>query len=440
MKKIAVGLIGFGTVGTGVVKIVQKHAALLRQRTGVPIELKRIADLDTKTDRGVALQKGVLTSDVRAVIDDPGIDIVVELIGGIEPARTFMLEAIAGGKHVVTANKALLAGHGHDIFKAAARSGVDVAFEASVAGGIPIIRTLQEGFVSDRILSFYGILNGTANYILSRMADGGGSFDAILRDAQASGYAEADPTFDIEGIDTLHKLAVLTGLAFGKKADMKKIYTEGISKITPLDIEFARELGYKIKLLAICRGSQREVDARVHPTLIPESHLLSQVNDTFNAVFLQSRDVGPTMFYGRGAGMMPTGSAVVADIAGLARNIVKDAAGRVALFPGRKTDVGEIRIKPVRDIQTRYYLRFSAVGKPGVLSKISGILGRNHISIYSVVQKGRRAGGGAVPIFMLTHQAREADLQKALRQMDRLTLLKQQTMVIRIEDSILQDG
>jgi len=438
MKKVAVGLIGFGTVGAGVVKILKKNASVLRQRLGVPVGLKSIADLDIKTDRGITLEKNILTTDANKVLDDPEIDIVVELIGGIEPARKFILQAIKNGKHVVTANKALLSEHGYEIFSAAAKNCVDVAFEASVGGGIPIVRAMQEGFSSDRILGFFGILNGTSNYILSRMTEEGGEFKDILMDAQAKGYAEADPTLDVGGIDTVHKLSVLISLAFGKKVDTKKIYTEGISNITSVDIEFTKELGYRIKLLAICRGTEKEVDARVHPTLIPEDHLLSRVNETFNAVFLQSEDVGPTMFYGKGAGMMPTASAVVADIMSLARNIVKGISNRVSLFPDDGRSLKEIKIKPVREIQTRYYLRFSAMDEPGVLSKISGILGRNHISIHSVVQKGRRTRRGSVPIFMLTHEAKESDLQKALKQMDRLAILRQKTIVIRIEDGLLK--
>lgn len=437
MKKIVIGLIGFGTVGTGVVKILKKNGSMLRQRLGVPIKLKKIADLDITTDRGIPIDKDVLTTDAQKILNDPEINIVIELIGGIEPAKNFIFQAIANRKHVVTANKALLSEYGYEIFDAAAKKGVDVAFEASVAGGVPIIRTLQEGFASDRILGLFGILNGTSNYILSRMTEEDIDFKDVLKDAQTKGYAEADPTFDVEGIDTAHKLSVLISLAFGRKVDMKRIYTEGISQITPLDIEFVRELGYKIKLLAICRGNEKQVDARVHPTLIPEDHLLSQVNDTFNAIFLQGEDVGPTMFYGTGAGMLPTGSAVVADIIGLGRSIVKGVSNRVSLFPEFRKPLKTVKIKPIREIQTRYYLRFAAVDKPGVLSKISGILGRNHISIHSVVQKGRRKRKGSVPIFMLTHEAKESNLLKAMKQMARVSLLRQKTMLIRIEDGIL---
>ncbi len=437
MKKIGVGIIGFGTVGTGVVKILKKNRIILRQRIGADLKLKKIADLDIKTDRGVKLPIGILTKDVEGLLNDPDIDIVVELIGGIEPAKKFILKALNNGKHVITANKALLAEHGLEIYRAAAKNSVDVAFEASVAGGIPIIRAMQESFVSDKVTGFSGILNGTSNYILSRMTDEGGEFKDILKDAQKQGYAEADPTFDIEGVDAAHKLAVLASLAFGRDVSIKKIYTEGISKITPLDIAFARELGYRIKLLAVCRGSEKEIEARVHPTLIPEKHMLSNVNEAFNAVFVKTEDVGPTMFYGKGAGMMPTGSAVVADIVSLARNIANNVTHRIPAPPYVAERMPAIKIIPVKEIVSKYYLRFSAIDKPGILSKISGILGRNSISIYSVVQKGRHIHGGMVSIFMLTHEAKEADLQKALKEIGRLSMMKKKTMVIRIEDSEL---
>ena len=440
MQTISIGLIGFGTVGTGVAKILEKNAGLLYQRIGANIELVKIADLDIKSSRGVTLKKGVLTTSADEIVSNPEIDIVVELMGGIEPARRFILKALDNGKHVVTANKALLSAHGWEIFSAARLTGVDVAFEASVGGGIPIIRTMQEGFASDRISGFLGILNGTSNYILSRMTDEGADFKAVLKDAQAQGYAEADPTFDVEGIDTAHKLNVLLSLAFGGKADPKKIYTEGISSITPLDIDFARQLGYKIKLLAICSGCGSQVDARVHPSLIPEKHMLAQVGGAFNAIFVQGQDVGPTMFYGRGAGMMPTGSAVVADIVSIARNIVKGVSDRVPLLPYGSRAPKAIRIKPMSDVQTRYYLRFTAVDKPGVLSAIAGALGRNQISIHSVVQKGRDTSNTAVSIFMLTHEAKESDLQKAIRQLEKLSMLKGKTMVIRIVEDIPAAG
>jgi homoserine dehydrogenase len=346
-----------------------------------------------------------------------------------------VLQALKNGKHVVTANKALLSGHGAEIYRAAAASNVDVAFEASVAGGIPIIRAIREGFASDRILNFYGILNGTANYILSRMTDEGADFKDVLRDAQQKGYAEADPTFDIEGIDTLHKLCILIALGYGKNVSPKKIYTEGISRITALDVEYARELGYRIKLLAVCRRKGSMLDVRVQPTLVPEQHMLAQVHRTFNAIFLQTADVGPTMFYGRGAGMLPTGSAVVADIMAVARDMNHCCSNRVPLPAGIAE--GKLTLQPVKDTQSRYYLRFSATDRPGVLSRISGVLGRNNISISSVIQKGRKNHGGMISIFMLTHEACEADMRKAISQINRLSLVREKTMLIRIADEML---
>ncbi len=437
MKQIKVGLIGLGTVGTGVVKILKKNSSLIAQRTGCTVKISKIADLDLRRGKSLRLAKGVLTKDAKSVVNDPGIDIVVELIGGLEPARTLVLQAIKNGKHVVTANKALLSEHGAELYAAASKQGVDIAFEASVAGGIPIIRSIREGFASDRILNFYGILNGTANYILSRMTDEGAAFKDVLKDAQQKGYAEADPTFDIEGIDTLHKLCILIGLGYGMNVPAKKIYTEGISKITALDVEYARELGYRIKLLAICRSADGQLDARIHPTLVPEQHMLSQVQRTFNAIFLQTADVGPTMFYGRGAGMLPTGSAVVADIMAVARDITHGGANRVPLPLGSEQN-SDMRLQPIKEIQSRYYLRFSADDRPGVLSRIAGILGRNDISISSVMQKGRTTkNGGTVSIFMITHDALESDMQKAMSQIKRLAIMRSDTMLIRIADDML---
>ena len=438
MKKIAIGLIGFGTIGTGVVKVLQKNAALIRQRLGISLVLKRVVDLDIASARSVAVSKNLLTTNALQVIDDPKIDIIVELMGGIQPAKQFILRALKNGKHVVTANKALLAECGAEIFRTAAAHGVDVAFEGSVGGGIPVIRAVREGFAANHLLGIFGILNGTSNYILSRMTEQNESFEKVLQDAKQQGFAEADPTLDIEGIDAAHKLAVLINLAYGRNIKLSNIYTEGISEITPLDIEFARELGYKIKLLAICRGNAEEIDARVHPTLIPEGHLLSQVSGTFNAIFLQGDAVGPCMLYGKGAGMMPTASAVVSDIMDLSRNMQKGISQRILPAAAGTGALRDIKVRGIRNIQTRYYLRFSAVDKPGVLAKIAGILGRNQISIHSVMQRGRRIRGGAVPIFMFTHEARESNLQKALREMNRLSILRGKTMRIRIEDGFLQ--
>ena len=436
MEKIKVGLIGFGTVGSGVVKILQKNSKLIEKRMGAKIVLKRIADIDVKTDRGVKLRPGILTTKADDVIKDPEINIVMELIGGIEPAKTFILKAIQNGKHIITANKALLALHGDEIFRAAHRSGVDVNFEASVGGGIPLIRSIKEGLVANRIHSIFGILNGTSNYILSKMTDEGRSFKEVLREAQEKGYAEADPTYDIEGIDAAHKLAILIRLAFGTSIQFKEIFIGGISEITPLDIQFGREFGYRIKLLAITKTDQGKIEARVHPTLIPEGHLLSTVEGVFNAIYIKGDAIGPTLFYGQGAGQMPTGSAVVSDLVELGRNLLVQTRGRrVPLLSYQESAIEKIPLKKMGDVVMRFYMRFSALDRPGVLSRISGILGKNEISISAVIQKGRKING-AVPIVMMTHEAKEENLHRALREIDRLNVILGKTIFIRVENEL----
>ncbi len=313
-KSINVGIIGFGTVGTGTARILIENADIIRRRLGAPVVLKKISDLDVKRDRGIALKGVQLTTNAQDIFADPEIDVVVELIGGYKPAKEFILEAIKNKKHVVTANKALLAVHGEEIYAAAEKSGVTLGFEASVAGGIPILAAVRNGLAANHIKSIYGIVNGTCNYILTLMTNAGRKFEDVLKEAQSMGYAEADPTFDIEGIDSAHKLAVLTMLAYGTPVKFDDIYTEGISKITPIDIDFAKELGYKIKLLAITKMVNGEVEARVHPTMLPEEYPIATVDGVFNALSIVGDAVGSTMFYGRGAGDMPTGSAVVSDI------------------------------------------------------------------------------------------------------------------------------
>ncbi len=436
MKEIKVGLIGFGTVGAGVVKILQRNSKLIEDRMGAKLILKRIADLDLKTDRGVSIRPGLLTRRAEEVIQDPEIDIVMELIGGIEPARTFILQAIRNGKHVVTANKALLALHGDEIFRAAERFGVDVNFEASVGGGIPLIRSIKEGLVANRILSIFGILNGTSNYILTKMTDEGKGFKEVLREAQEKGYAEADPTFDIEGIDAAHKLTILVRLAFGTPLRFKDVFIGGISEITPLDIQFGKEFGYRIKLLAIAKIDHGKIEARVHPTMIPESHLLSTVGGVFNAIYIKGDAVGPTLFYGQGAGQMPTGSAVVGDLVELGRNLLIRAEGqRVPMLSYQGSAIGQMKLKRMDEVVMPYYMRFSALDRPGVLSKISGILGRNGISISAVIQKGRQING-AVPVVMMTHEARERSVHQALKEIDRLGVILGKTVFIRVENEL----
>lgn len=428
MKKesISVGIIGLGTVGTGTVRILLNNNDIIQERTGLDIRLKRIADLDIKRDRGISIPEGILTTDANDILEDRDIDIVVELIGGIHPAKEFILRAINNGKHVVTANKALLATEGNEIFLEAEKKGVFVGFEASVAGGIPIIKVMQEGLVANRILNIYGIINGTSNYILTKMTEGGKDFSIALREAQELGYAEADPTFDIEGIDSAHKLTILSSLAYGIPLSYSEVYREGITRITPQDIDFAKELGYKIKLLAITKSADGEIEMRVHPTMIPNDYMISKVDGVFNAVYVEGDAVGSTLYYGRGAGDMPTGSAVIADIVDIGKK-VRTNKGRYSFLRS-----SGLRIRKIEDIESMYYFRFSAIDKPGVLSKISGILGENNISIASVIQKGRRIGG-AVPLVVLTHIAREKDVLRAIKDIDALPVVTEPTHFIRVE-------
>jgi homoserine dehydrogenase len=436
MREIKVGLIGFGTVGSGVVRILQKNSRLIEKRMGAKLVVKRIADIDLKTDRGVKVKPGVLTRRAEDVIKDPEIDIVMELMGGVEPAKTFILEAIRNKKHIVTANKALLALHGDEIFREAHRFGVDVNFEASVGGGIPLIRSIKEGLVANRIHSIFGILNGTSNYILSKMTDEGGDFKEVLREAQEKGYAEADPTYDIEGIDAAHKLAILIRLAFGTPLRFKEIFIGGISEITPLDIQFSREFGYRIKLLAIAKMEKGRIEAHVHPTMIPEAHLLSTVEGVFNAIYIKGDAVGPALFYGQGAGQMPSVSAVVSVLVDLGRNVLIQASGRrVPLLSFQEWAIEEIPLKKIDDVMTPFYMRFSALDRPRVLSRISGILGKNDISISAVIQKGRQVNG-AVPVVMMTHEAKEKNVHMALREINRLGVILGKTMFIRVENEL----
>jgi homoserine dehydrogenase len=431
MKKdgINIGIIGFGIVGSGTAKVLLNNKDILSERLGFKLNLRRIADLDITTDRGIKIPEGVLTTDVNQLFNDPEIDIVVELIGGIKPAKDFILKAIQNGKHMVTANKALLATHGTDIFNAAREKGVEVGFEASVAGAIPIIKVMKEGLIANRIKAIYGIINGTSNYILTKMTDENVEFADALKEAQALGYAEADPTFDIEGIDTAHKLTILATLSYGIPLSFSSVHIEGISKITAKDINFASELGYKVKLLAITKETDGEIELRVHPTMLPKDYLIAKVDGPFNAIYVEGDATGSTMYYGRGAGSVPTGSAVVSDIADIARNIQKNALGRVPTIPNIS---GEVRIRKMDDITSRYYFRFSALDKPGVLSKISGILGNHNISITSVIQKGRMAGE-AVPLVVLTHEAKEKDMRQAIEEIDKLPVVMGKTVIIRVE-------
>ena len=438
MRKINVGLLGCGTVGTGVAKILIENKDIIRSRVGADLNLKYVADIEMQRDRGIRFDDGVFINDAYKVVDDPDIDIIVEMIGGEGVARDLILRAIDNGKQVATANKALLAVHGNAIFKAAMEQGVDLAFEASVGGCMPIIKSLRESLVGNHIKSIAGILNGTCNYILSRSTDDGSSFEAVLSEAQKKGFAEADPTLDIEGVDTAHKLAILTSLAYGMEINFKDIYIEGIANIAPMDIDLAEQFGYKIKLLAISKDVGNAVDARVHPTMIPFDNPLSSVGGALNAITIAGDAIGDMMLYGYGAGMMPTASAVVGDIVDLTRNLLTGSSGRVPLLSYQMNNIRKIPVIPVDEITTHYYFRFSALDRPGVLSKISGILGDYEISIKSVHQKGRKTKG-SVPIVMLTHLAKEADVKKALSEIFNLDVVSDKPVLIRIEDEDQED-
>ncbi len=438
MKTIKVGLLGCGTVGTGVAKILIEKQELIQRRVGAAIHLKHVADIDTTRDRGISFAPGVMTDDAARVVQDPDIDIIVEMIGGDTFAREMTLMAIENGKPVVTANKALLAAHGNELFAAADKKGVDLAYEASVGGCMPIIKTLRESMVGNRIEAMSGILNGTCNYILSKITDEGISFATALSQAQANGYAEADPTLDVQGYDTAHKLAILSALAYGMPYNLPDIYIEGISRISPMDIDYARQFGYRIKLLAISKNMGNTVQARVHPTMIPCDNMLAGVNGNLNAVSVSADAVGDILLYGYGAGMMPTASSVVADIVDLARNLLTGAVGRIPLLAWQANQIRPMAVLPIDDIETFYYFRFSALDQPGVLSTIAGVLGRHDISIKSVHQKGRKINGG-VPIVMMTHRAREAGVQRAMNELSRLDVVSDQPVLIRIEDKNGQD-
>ncbi|NOX24788.1 MAG: homoserine dehydrogenase [Deltaproteobacteria bacterium] len=430
MKEIKVGIIGFGTVGSGTAEILVKQADLLRQRTGLRITLARVADRSADS-LPPEFDCCAFSNDADDVINDPDIDIVAELIGGLEPARDFVLRAIASGKHIVTANKALLSLHGSQIFQAAAAAGVEVGFEASVAGGIPVIKALKEGLAANRINVIMGILNGTANYILSRMTDEGLPFATVLADAQARGYAEADPSYDVDGIDTAHKLVILMAIAYGINISLADVIIEGISRIEPIDIAYAKQFGCRIKLLAISKNYGDHVEARVHPTMVPEEHMLASVNGAYNAVYFNGDMAGNVMLYGRGAGGLPTGSAVVADIIDTARNIAAGCPNRVPGLSFKRDDIVDCLITPMAQLTGAYYFRMSVHDEPGVLAEIAGILGENGISIESVIQK-KRQESGPVPVVIRTHAAVEEAVNLALGEIDSRDFCTSKTVKIRI--------
>src|SRR5512143_2630421 len=398
MNEIKIALLGLGTVGCGVVKILASHGVELAARAGCGLVLARVADADlTRPREGLDLARLPLTRDAVQAIDDPAVQIVIELIGGLEPARTFILRALQAGKHVVTANKALLAHHGPELFEEARRNRVMLGFEAAVAGGIPLIRAVKDGLPGNRVLSAFGIVNGTCNYILSKMTDEGRDFSEVLKEAQAHGYAEADPALDIDGLDSAHKLQILASLAFRTDVDLKDIYTEGITAVTQQDVVNATELGYRIKLLAIAKASDGALEVRVHPTMIPAASPLAAVSGVFNAVFITGDAVGDLMFYGRGAGQMPTASAIWSDALEIARRIAHGNRSLALELPSVGADAPALR--PMDDIRCCYYLRVMALDRPGVLAQVAGILGQHDISLVSVLQK-ERARHEAVPVVM----------------------------------------
>ena len=431
MEKINVGLIGFGNVGSGVVKILRERKSLLSAKIGLEINIKKVCDKDLARKRNVGLDKTLFTRDAKEIIYDPAIDIVVELIGGIHPAKEFITEALKNGKNIVTANKALLAEHGKELFALARDKGKNIYFEASVGAGIPIIKSLREGLVANKFSSIFGIVNGTSNYVLSSMSGNNCSFAEALKEAKIKGFAEKDPTLDIEGIDSAHKLILLAYLCFGKFPGLQEIFIEGISRISLIDINYAKELGFEIKLLAIAKRESNELELRVHPTLVPRAHLLSSVNSIFNAIYVSSDLAGNLLFYGPGAGQLCAASAVVSDIVDLTHDI------KAGLFRPTLNVIPDDSIKKFRkidEIESKYYIRFSALDKPGVLAKISGVLAKYSISIATVTQKERHKQS-IVPIMMIIHEAKEKDLHEALKAIDRLDVIKEKSVAIRIEET-----
>jgi len=436
MDCVNIGLIGFGNIGTGVVNAINQNRELLRERAGVPVSITRIADTDTRRKRDADYDPAIVTSDAAALLDDPSISIIIELVGGLEPARTFVEKALRNKKHVVTANKAMLATFGADLIELARENGVSLLFEASVGGGIPIIRALQTGISANNVQRVHGILNGTCNYILTHMSQDGRAFETVLAEAQAHGFAEPDPTYDVEGYDTAHKTAILASLAFQQDIRFADVFVEGISRLKPVDLENARRLGYVVKLLGIAKrdaGDDR-VEARVHPTLIPTTSLLANVNGVFNAVMVEGDLVGQTLFYGRGAGQNPTASAILSDVMAIAASL--SGCTRTESDDRLRIPVGTKSLKPIAELETSYYLRVSVTDKPGAMAVISSILAKHNISINSMLQTGERRTDQAADVIIVTHHAREADVQAALGEIARTDVAHDQPFVLRVEDEL----
>lgn len=433
MKPVKVGLLGLGTVGGGTFNVLRRNAEEIERRAGRGIEISYAAARDYDPASVPGIENIQVSDDAFAVVDDPDIDIIVELIGGYEPARELVLKAITNGKHVVTANKALIAVHGNEIFAAAQKQGVMVAFEAAVAGGMPIIKAVREGLAANRIEWIAGIINGTGNFILTEMRDKGRDFADVLAEAQALGYAEADPTFDVEGIDAAHKLCILGSLAFGIPLQFDKVYTEGISRITRDDVAFAEQLGYRIKHLGVTRRTAAGVELRVHPTLIPEKRLIANVDGVMNAVLVQADAVGPTLYYGAGAGAEPTASAVVADLVDVTRTLTADPENRVPHLAFQPDALSDLPILPMEDVETAYYLRLCAADRPGVLSDVTRILGVSGISIEAVIQKEPPEGEEKVAVILLTRRVREKQMNAAIAEIEALDAIGGEVTRIRVE-------
>ena len=434
MEPVKIGLLGLGTVGGGTVTVLTRNRDEIARRAGRDIMISHAA---AKAFRREAIE-GIdeiprISDDAWQVVADPEVAIVVELIGGYSPARELVLQAIENGKHVVTANKALIAKHGNEIFAAAQRKGVMVAFEAAVAGGVPIIKALREGLAANRIEWIAGIINGTSNYILTQMRDQGRSFDDALAEAQALGYAEADPTFDVEGVDAAHKLTILGSLAFGIPLQFEKVYVEGITGIEPQDVANAEEFGYRIKLLGITRKTERGVELRVHPTLIPERRLIANVNGVMNAVLIEGDAVGPTLYYGAGAGSLPTASAVIADVVDVVRALTTDPENRVPHLAFQPGELHDLPVLPIDEIETAYYLRLQAEDRPGVIAAVAGILGEAGISIEAIHQQEPGEGDTHVPLVMLTHRVREGQMNAAIARIEALGSIRGSVTRIRVE-------
>lgn len=433
MKPINVGLLGIGTVGGGTFSVLTRNAEEITRRAGRPIRISVVADKDLARARQMTGGACALTDDAFAVVSDPEVDIVVELIGGTGVAKELVLKAIENGKHVVTANKALLAVHGTEIFTAAGRKGVMVAFEAAVAGGIPIIKALREGLTANRIQWIAGIINGTTNFILSEMRDKGLSFDAVLKEAQKLGYAEADPTFDVEGIDAAHKLTILSAIAFGIPVQFGKAYIEGISKLQAFDIKSAEQLGYRIKLLGITRRREQGIELRVHPTLVPSKRLIANVEGAMNAVQVYGDAVGATLYYGKGAGAEPTASAVIADLVDVTRLASADPEHRVPYLAFQPDALSDVPILPIEEVETGCYLRLRVEDRPGVLADITRILADEQISIDAMLQREPEEGAGETDIIILTHVCRERNANAAIGRIEALPVVKGKVTRLRIE-------